>query len=269
MIFRTVHNRDNPYFQLNRSAVDDERLSYKAIGIHTYLMSKPDGWEANESDITNRHSDGRAAVRSGIKELIDYGYIHRSRITDEYGRVVEWKMDVYETPELNPYWEKSPDCENRIVVPDYENRIVESTPVNPQFDFPQVENPQVENRIHSNYIYTVNNELQQLAGGGSRQTDADYAAICNAVEQEGFGMMTPFIAEEIKTMLDDYPVEWILDAMKVSVNQNKRKLSYAAGILRRWRADGRDSTKQDVGKPTVGWQGYGGDVPDYMREARQ
>lgn len=104
MIVRTVKNKENPYFLLNRTAANDDRLSYKAIGIHTYLMSKPDSWQANEEDIIKRHTDGRSSVRSGIAELRKYGYMARVQEKDEKGKFLPARIDTYESPELNPYF---------------------------------------------------------------------------------------------------------------------------------------------------------------------
>jgi DnaD/phage-associated family protein len=114
-------------------------------------------------------------------------------------------------------------------------------------------------------------QQQEPRSGGSfsRQTDPDYAEVCTAIEQNGFGMMTPFIADEVKNLLTDYSKDWILDAMKISVQQNKRKLSYAAGILRKWRADGRDSPKPTTNGAASHMLPYGGGVPDYMKELMQ
>lgn len=96
--YRAVHDKNNPYFMLNRAAANDKRLSYRAIGIHTYLMSKTDEWEANETDIVKRHTEGREAVRAALKELKAAGYMRRSAIKNEKGQVTRWVMDVYEVP---------------------------------------------------------------------------------------------------------------------------------------------------------------------------
>ena len=68
-IIRVKHNKENPYFMLNRAAVNDDRLSFKAVGILTYLLSKPDNWVVREDDLAARHTEGTHAVRSGLKEL--------------------------------------------------------------------------------------------------------------------------------------------------------------------------------------------------------
>ena len=115
----------------------------------------------------------------------------------------------------------------------------------------------------------VNDDEKSGSGGSglSRQTDPAYAEVCTAIEQNGFGMMTPIIADEVGTLLAEYPKDWILDAMKVSVQQNKRKLSYTAGILRKWRADGRDAKAPTTnGSVTVDWSNYGGGPLKYMEE---
>jgi hypothetical protein len=118
MIFRTVKNRNNPYFQLNRTACNDERLSYKAVGIHTYLMSKPDNWTCNEDELAARHTDGKAAVRSGIRELLAHGYMVRVQVRKDK-KIIDWRLDVYETPELNPYLD--PAGEPKTVTIDLDN----------------------------------------------------------------------------------------------------------------------------------------------------
>lgn len=159
MIFRTVHNSENPYFQMNRASVDDERLSYKAIGIHTYLMSKPDKWEANEVDITNRHSDGKASVRAGVQELIEFGYMVRIQIRKDK-KIVGWRLDTYETPELNPHYKAGEQAEYVVVDLDSENQNVAS---DLDSDFQDVGNQDVGNRNHSNYLSKENNKKQGVS----------------------------------------------------------------------------------------------------------
>lgn len=167
MIIRTVHNRDNPYFQIDRTAVNDERLSYKAIGIYVYLMSKPDGWEANESDIATRHTDGRAAIRSGIQELIEYGYMVRVQIRKDK-KVVAWRLDTYETPELNPHYKQGQPAKSIVIDLDTQDlecenlNVGSSNNVHLECEKLQVEKLDVGNRIHSNYTNTETNELKGI-----------------------------------------------------------------------------------------------------------
>jgi hypothetical protein len=127
---------------MNKHSANNKALSFKALGIHAYLMSKPDNWRANESQLAQAHDEGISAIRSGIKELIEHGYISRTRVIDqETKRVTSWEWTVYETPDANP--NHKPLLENLKVEPELENLKVEQKP---DLDFPLLENPRVENR---------------------------------------------------------------------------------------------------------------------------
>ena len=76
-------------------------------------------------------------------------------------------------------------------------------------------------------------------------------------------MLTPMIAEELKEAEKLYPKTWIRDAIKIAVNQNKRKWYYISTILERWTAEGksngayrRDSKKEDPDKYIKGKYGH-------------
>jgi len=151
MIYRTIKDRDHFYVKLNLGAITDERLSLKAVGIHACIMAKPDGWEARESALVQRHSDGLASVRSGVKELIQHGYMVRVRIVNAAHQVVSWRIDTYETPDLNPHYQAGQVQPDHIDEPDCENLNLDVPPEQePDCGFPDVENPKMENRNHSN-----------------------------------------------------------------------------------------------------------------------
>lgn len=95
-IYRVVKDKENPYVMVNKSFVNDKSLSWKAKGILLYLLSKPDDWKIYESDIIKNSSDGRDSVRSGIKELIEAGYIERTLRQDVKGRLMGYEYCVYE-----------------------------------------------------------------------------------------------------------------------------------------------------------------------------
>ena len=98
-IIRVRHNKDNPYFQLNRHALENPDLSFKAKGLHAYLMSKPDDWRVLEKNLVNSSTEGRDAIRSALKELRKLGYVERVKVKCERtGRFVDNELVVYETP---------------------------------------------------------------------------------------------------------------------------------------------------------------------------
>ena len=56
---------------------------------------------------------------------------------------------------------------------------------------------------------------------------------------ENIGLITPFVAEKLRDMAGQYPADWICDAMREAVNQEKRSLAYVEAILKRWQQEGR------------------------------
>jgi len=57
---------------------------------------------------------------------------------------------------------------------------------------------------------------------------------------QNIGMLVPLVAEQLTDAADRYPQQWIEDAFREAVEQNKRSWSYIRAILRRWEIEGRD-----------------------------
>ncbi|HEX9976521.1 MAG TPA: DnaD domain protein [Dehalococcoidales bacterium] len=81
--------------------------------------------------------------------------------------------------------------------------------------------------------------------------------------EENIGMLTPLIADELREAEKLYPEDWIRDAIKEAVNQNKRKWNYVSYLLERWAAEGksdgtyrRDIKKTDPDKYIRGKYGH-------------
>jgi len=59
--------------------------------------------------------------------------------------------------------------------------------------------------------------------------------------EDNVGMISPILAEELKEAEELYPWNWLSDAFKIAVTQNRRSWGYISGILRRWSAEGKVS----------------------------
>ena len=84
--------RYNRFTVLPNDAVTNETLSWKARGLLAFLLSKPDHWRTTSSNLANMAPDGRDAVRAGLAELEEAGYLVRRKYQDQRGR---WKQDVF------------------------------------------------------------------------------------------------------------------------------------------------------------------------------
>jgi hypothetical protein len=94
-----IQKKRNNFVMLDKGYIEDARLSNKAKGILTYLLSKPDGWKVIVKDIVNHSADGKKSIYSGLRELKKYGYYKKEPVRDETNRVIShWESVVYECP---------------------------------------------------------------------------------------------------------------------------------------------------------------------------
>jgi DNA replication protein len=94
-------------------------------------------------------------------------------------------------------------------------------------------------------------KLGGLIVKGTPYTDTGKPSDIFALYEQNIGMLTPMIADELREAEKLYPQDWIVDAIKEAVNQNKRKWSYISVILESWSTEGRtDGTYQRHPKKT-------------------
>lgn len=91
------HCHDRNFTILDNPLLDDERLSLRARGLLALLLSKPDDYPVNATDLAKRAKEGRDAIEATIRELIEVGYVRRRREQDAKGHWIT-VTDVYETP---------------------------------------------------------------------------------------------------------------------------------------------------------------------------
>lgn len=92
-------HRNSNYSTISLTAVHDPRLTLKAKGLHTYLISRPPGWKVYKADLLNRTRTGKDALNSAMEELKVNGYLKMQRLKDVKGQYKGWTWEVYEEPQ--------------------------------------------------------------------------------------------------------------------------------------------------------------------------
>lgn len=93
-ILRT--KKENNFVQIDKRILNDKELSWQAKGLHTYLMSLPDNWVVNVSDLKNRSTNGRDSTGAIINELIAAGYVTRQLLQSESGKFEGYDYTIFE-----------------------------------------------------------------------------------------------------------------------------------------------------------------------------
>ncbi len=148
-----VEKHTKNFVVINKNFLEDKRISFKAKGILTYLLSKPDNWQVMTSELIEASSDGEAAVRSALKELEKYGYYKKYPVRTENGTKIDhWESLVYESPQ-DEALEQSKAAENKADdSPEKSDSLF--------CGFPKVENQLVGNpALINNYL--LNNDFNK------------------------------------------------------------------------------------------------------------
>ena len=99
-IFRVEKNAN--FTVMSNVHLKDKRLSLRAAGLLSKILSLPPEWDFTLSGLAKITSDGVDNVRSAIRELEKFGYITRKQLRDERGRMSLNEYHVYEDPKQNP-----------------------------------------------------------------------------------------------------------------------------------------------------------------------
>lgn len=134
-IIRVEKNRN--YTVMSNFHLADRRLSLKAIGLLSKILSLPDEWDYTIAGLTTICCEGKAAIATAIQELEATGYIVRRQLRTKDGAFGGNEYIVYEAP----------CCAENAPQPDF--RLTD----NPATDFPSTENrPQLNTNIANTNI---------------------------------------------------------------------------------------------------------------------
>lgn len=111
-----VH-KTKDYTVMSNTHFREKKMSLKAKGLLSLMISLPDDWDYSIAGLTTLSKDGKDSVMSALNELEEFGYLKRTRITDDKGKFAGYDYDIFEQPQSeNPYAENpntgNPNTEN-------------------------------------------------------------------------------------------------------------------------------------------------------------
>jgi DnaD/phage-associated family protein len=240
-IIRTPKELDRRHFSMERAVPQNRKLSWEARGILCYLLSQPSDWEVRVDDL--RQGCGRDKVYKILTELQKAGYLTRERHQKPDGRYEWGPYTVYECP-----LPEKPEMGLSEEKP---------FPENPYTDLPdtvdQEINTQILSREEESVKKTTTTEPPLVVVVDPASMDASLSDELTPEEQANgkvfdayhanIGMLTPMLADKIKLAIEEYERDWIIEAIGIAVEQNRRAWSYVEGVLKNWKRDGKQAQK--------------------------
>lgn len=200
------------YYIAHKSYVEDERLSFKAKGIMSYLFSKPDNWVIYQSEVANSSKDGKSSVRTAFNELLELGYLTREVARKENGDFDGYDYTLHEQP------------------------------VEQVGEVRKMENAKMENAkmVYAKSHTTNNNLTNNNLTNNNKQRDKQIKTF--DLYQKHFGILNGITADKLNNWIDDFDKdnqgdEIVSKAMEVSVSNNAESFKYVETILKNWSKD--------------------------------
>ena len=128
-VFRVAKTKD--YTVMSNYHLKDRRLSLKAKGLLTVMLSLPDSWNYTLHGLTAINQEGVDAIREAVRELEQAGYIVRTRARNAQGQLKGTVYTIYEQPQ---------QPENQLQAAT-EQTPSEPVPATPALETPALENP--------------------------------------------------------------------------------------------------------------------------------
>ena len=104
-VFRVERTSD--YTVMSNYHLRDKRLSLKAKGLLSQMLSLPEDWDYTLAGLCYINRESKDAIRTAIHELEQAGYIHRRQTTDSGGKFAGNVYTIYERPQGPPSGEPS------------------------------------------------------------------------------------------------------------------------------------------------------------------
>lgn len=95
-VIRVIKNCN--YTTLSNFHFKDKRLSWKAKGLLSTMLSLPEDWNYTIEGLASLSDDGVKATNSGLAELERCGYLIRKQLRNERGNFVMMEYTIYEQP---------------------------------------------------------------------------------------------------------------------------------------------------------------------------
>ena len=97
-VIRVIKSKD--YTVMSNTHLRDKRLSLKAVGLLSIVLSLPDDWHYTVKGLVGSVKDGERAVNGALSELKQYGYLQVNKLYPNSERnKIEYQYVFYEKPQ--------------------------------------------------------------------------------------------------------------------------------------------------------------------------
>lgn len=101
-----VHKNSN-FTVMSNYHFKEKKMSLKAKGLLSLMLSLPDDWDYSIAGLATLSRDGKDSIMSALGELEKFGYLERTRLTNDKGQFAGVEYNIFESPQEKPVSAKS------------------------------------------------------------------------------------------------------------------------------------------------------------------
>ncbi len=127
---RIIRKKNDNFTIVDNTILKDKNVSMKAKALHITVMSLPSDWNFSISGLVSIFKEGERAIRSGIQELIEFGYCNFTKVKGDKGYFIyQYEFLEQQNPLMqNAHVENAQSVENAHVQnADVENADVQNS----------------------------------------------------------------------------------------------------------------------------------------------
>lgn len=97
-VFRVEKNKN--YTVMSNHHLKNKKLSFKAKGLLSYMLSLPDDWDYSIEGLCKAGKDNKSAIKTALNELKENGYLKIDKLmpnNSSTGRI-EYVYTIFESP---------------------------------------------------------------------------------------------------------------------------------------------------------------------------
>lgn len=104
-------NKTGDYTVMSNTHFKEKEMSLKSKGLLSMMLSLPDTWDYSIAGLVSLSKDGKDSVMNALTELEEFGYLVRTKLTDDKGRFAGYDYDIYEKPQTEKPFSENPNTE--------------------------------------------------------------------------------------------------------------------------------------------------------------
>ena len=263
-------NKTKDYTVMSNCHLRDKRISLKAKGLLSMMLSLPDEWDYSIAGLVAICKEEEAAMKSALKELKQGGYLiitKKKPNQTESGRF-EYEYNIYEQPQEVRLEEKQttgnqPSDKQAIEKQGVENQPLEIQPIEIQ----EVENPGQLNIDKLNTEGSITNESitdEEVGTDINAPTTSPGKGKKEKPVRHKYGEYQHVLLsdEDIKKLKAEYKDEQLIDEAVVFLDEYIEMKGYKAKnhylAIRKWVIDAVKEKRQKEQRRYTGQQTTGG-----------